>query len=371
MLRGVLAVYVLAGHARWLLWAGHSTWVAESHAWWENALAYSSASLRYGHVAVTVFFVLSGFFIHLRAAQLLARGERVTIQARNYGLRRLHRLVPPYYFALLVTLGADMVGHHFWPILYESRTGDALLDTNFARKDYSAAAIVPALCLLPSSLGADFGSNGPLWSLAYEAVYYAIYPFWLWLRKLNGWAAFAAVAVLSPAAFLFPLNNFPTVVIGHYILWIAGAGLAEIAMKQRLPAGSGLIGVGLMMVALGMLVLLPSLVGSLIANLLLGVGAVLAFGVLLERWSNTWVYRVAEQLGIRSYTIYICHFPLLSLLSAWLFAVLGRRPMHGWVALLGGMAALLVCLVLFQLCERRFLHARLRLVAEPAVPVEL
>lgn len=369
-LRGVLAVYVLAGHARWLLWVGHQSWIAETHAWWENSLAYASALLRYGHEAVTVFFVLSGFFIHLRTAQHLASGESISFQPRKFGLRRLHRLVPPYYFALLVTLGADMVGGHFWPALYEGRTGDALVDRNFGRNGYSAVAVVPALCFLPSSLGADFGTNGPLWSLAYEAVYYANYPLWLWLRRWNGWAAFIAVAVLSAAAFLFPVYRFPAVVIGHYFLWIAGAGLAELTMKQRLPCRSGMTGIGLTIIAFGILIFVPSLFASMIARLLLGLGAVLSFGILLDRWSGTAVYRVAEQLGIRSYTIYICHFPLLAFLSAWLFAAFGGRPMHGWVALFGGTAVLLICLVLFQLCERHFLHTRLRVVVEPIVPIE-
>jgi hypothetical protein len=34
MLRGALAVYVLAGHCRWLLWAGHGVWMAAPHSRW-------------------------------------------------------------------------------------------------------------------------------------------------------------------------------------------------------------------------------------------------------------------------------------------------------------------------------------------------
>ena len=69
MLRGLLAAYVLAGHARWLLWTGQGKWAAKSHSVWQNVLATSSGLPRYGHEAVMVFLVLSGFFIHLRAAQ--------------------------------------------------------------------------------------------------------------------------------------------------------------------------------------------------------------------------------------------------------------------------------------------------------------
>ena len=118
MLRVALAVSVLLGHCRWLLWAGHSHWMG----------------------------------------------------------RRLHRLGAAYAFALLVTIACDLAGRAWFPTLYAAATGDVLLDGVFSRTGYSWASVAPALVILPSSLGFDFGTNGPLWSLAYEVVYYALYP---------------------------------------------------------------------------------------------------------------------------------------------------------------------------------------------------
>src|SRR5260221_6199720 len=82
-LRGLLACYVVMGHARWLLWAGFSEWNKRSHHAWTNVLAYASASLRYGHEAVMVFFVLSGFFIHLRTAQRMATGKSPVLDSAD------------------------------------------------------------------------------------------------------------------------------------------------------------------------------------------------------------------------------------------------------------------------------------------------
>ncbi len=363
-LRGLLAVYVLAGHSRWLLWTGHANWTRQPHAWWENILAYASASLRYGHEAVMVFFVLSGFFIHLRTSQQLAYDKEVKFNASDYFARRIHRLIPPYALALLLTLVVDAFGHHFWPVLYEGRTGDALLDSNVANKGYSAAAVIPALLLLPVGLGKDFGSNGPLWSLGFEAVYYAVYPLWLRLRLTIGRAAFVVVAILSPLAFLLAAKGFLFNVVGHYYLWIAGAGCAELVCRRRLPQW---VGLGLLVVLLGGIlgrVLFNSAWLLLVVNLALGVGAVAVFGLLPKHWSKSRLFRVWEFLGIRSYTIYICHFPLLVLLSAWVIQVGGGRPMHGWLALIGGLVVLAVTLLCFELVERHFLHARLRLAPE-------
>lgn len=99
-----------------------------------------------------------------------------------------HRLVTPYFFALLLTVILDQIGRYLYPILYLHQTGDVLLDTIFLNKDFSLEAILPAVFILPSSAGKDFGSNGPLWSLAYETVYYAIYPTMALSKKiLSNW----------------------------------------------------------------------------------------------------------------------------------------------------------------------------------------
>src|SRR5262249_54098051 len=65
---------------------------------------------------------------------------------------------------------------------------------------------------------------------------------------------------------------------------------------------------------------------------------------------------VLGYLGVRSYTIYICHFPILTFLSGYCLQVVGRRPMSGWLALGGAGIALAASVVLFEFCEKRFLH---------------
>jgi peptidoglycan/LPS O-acetylase OafA/YrhL len=175
-LRGLLATYVLAGHCRWLLWEGHAAWLAHAHSMWEVPIAYASALLRFGHEAVMVFFALSGFFIHLRFAQGNYHGRPISVNPRDFYRRRFHRLCAPYLFALMITVVCDAFGWRWFPRLYESSSANLLLDQSFFHKGYSWRSIVPAMMFLPSSLAYDFGSNGPLWSLSYEVVYYALYP---------------------------------------------------------------------------------------------------------------------------------------------------------------------------------------------------
>lgn len=362
-LRGLLACYVLFGHSRWLLWAGQRAWEQVSHPLWANVVAYAGASLRYAHEAVMVFFVLSGYFIHLRVAQGIASGKAVRLNTPEYARRRVHRLLAPYLFALGLTLVCDLAGQRFFPELYLGRTDDAFLNANFARKDFSWAAVLPAGFVLPGALGKDFGSNGPLWSLGYEVVYYALYPLWIPIRRASPWLAYGLVPALCLGVALLPVVSWPLAVLAHYPLWLAGAGLAEwmtrgdSVLRARVLAavfaGGGFVAYQAAQHPIARLWLAS----------IYGVGLVWLFASLPVTWAKQGWHRALEFLGLRGYTIYICHFPLLALMSAATFHLAGERPVSGWLAAAGGLLALAVCLASFQLCERHFLHARIRLTA--------
>lgn len=360
VLRGVLAIYVVFGHARWLLWTGHQTFMHGAHPLWARALAYASSGFRFPHEAVMVFFVLSGFFIHLRAAELLASAKPMAFSAPDYLRRRLHRLAPPYLFALLLTVVCDFVGRHAYPVLYAAATGDALLDENFRHMGYSAAAVLPAAILLPSSLHWHFGTNGPLWSLAFEVVYYLFYPVWLRVRQTGPVVAYGAGLALGVLAPAFSQLGFLGEVLHLYPVWLAGAAVGELFCTRRLAAGR--IAIGLTACVAAVLALrsgFPTF-SLLVAYVALGAAFVTIFAM-LRLSQDTRAFRVLEQLGVRSYTIYICHFPVLALIAARQFALCGGRPVHGWLAMGGALGALAICWTGFELCEKHFLHSRLRL----------
>ena len=352
MLRGVLAIYVLAGHCRWLLWAGHSAWMAAPHSRWQEPIAYASAAFRYGREAVMVFFVLSGFFIHLRFAQ--TDGSRDG-GAANFYQRRAHRLGAPYLFALAVTVVIDLLGRSLWPTLYLAATGDALTDSIFSRTGYGWRSVAPAMVVLPSSLGYDFGTNGPLWSLAYEVVYYAIYPVWLMLRRSSVVLAYAAVPIACLLLVLLPLP-FAGIVLLYYPVWLTGAALAEVmtAGRVRVPmiAAAVLFIAGFGLHVWGRLTLLPS-----VPAMIYGAAAVALCASMSARSIRFAPVRLFEYLGVRSYSIYIVHFPIVALMSAALFATSGR-PLHGWFAIIGAVIAAGFGCLCFEICERHFVHHR-------------
>ena len=354
-LRGLLAVYVALGHCRWLLWSGLAAWAAAPHAAWEAIPAYGSGLLRYGREAVMVFFVLSGFFIHFRAA---GPDRRAQLQAGSFYRRRWHRLAPPYFFALAVTVALDVIGRTWWPTLYEARTGDLVLDTTFINGGYSTTSVLPAAVLLPSSLGRDFGSNGPLWSLAFEAIYYAIYPAWLSVRQRSWTAAFIAIPAACLALTLSPVAGFPITVLRYYPIWLVGALLAERMVVTGVPRRAVATGAVLFVTGAGLYLVARHDLLAGIASILFGAGLVLGFGGAQSR--DRVVLPLFEQLGVRSYTIYIVHFPLLVLLSAYVLETFGHRPMHGWLAVASAFVCVGFGVACFEICERHFLHSRYR-----------
>ena len=67
-IRGLAALYVVVGHARWLLWEGYSGGYIkhpEKYTFFEKIQVYFFTSFKFGHEVVLLFFVLSGFVIHL------------------------------------------------------------------------------------------------------------------------------------------------------------------------------------------------------------------------------------------------------------------------------------------------------------------
>ena len=351
-LRGFLAIYVLLGHVRWLLWIGHTQWMQQPHDLWAVPFVYLSALFRFGREAVMVFFVLSGFFIHLRNATRVTNAGWPALPTLDYFGRRAHRLLPPYYFALIVTVICDAIGRSLYPTLYSGLVGDPLLDQTFRVSGYGSESVAPALVVQPSINGYNFGSNGPLWSLAFEVVYYLLYPLWYALRRRSAVLAFGVVPVLCVIVGQLPGAPYHAVMIAFYPAWLAGAFLAE-RLQHMQPSARAAAAAALAFVAGAALhVTVPVLIAASIAAVVYGSAAVAGFALAPSRRST----RALEYLGMRSYTIYVVHFPFLALLAAWWIESYGARPSHAGLALVGAPLAVGFGCICFNICERHFLH---------------
>jgi len=164
----------------------------------------------WGTTAVTIFFVLSGYVI----AYVLEKRERSFLDYSASRFARLYSVVLP---ALLLTAICDYFGSLKDPQLYQGWSLPHWLG-------YLATAVFAnGIWLLNDSQGFGPGTNGPVWSLSFEAVYYAAIAVMVFLQ---GWTRMGAAILL--AAF-----GGPTILL-LAPLWFAGYALFHWQARIRL-----------------------------------------------------------------------------------------------------------------------------------------
>ena len=192
LVRGVAALAVLVCHTRAVLFGA---FVDPAKASWPRLLLDLSGS--FGHAAVMVFFVLSGFFI----AGSVIRDDRAGRWSwRNYLVNRLARLYVVLLPGLLLTVAWDL-GGLAW-------IGDRPLPSDNAGGMVTSMAETRDRLTLPTLTGnvfflqevavPTFGSNGSLWSLTNEWWYYVMFPcLWLACRGAGSWMLRAGYLTLA------------------------------------------------------------------------------------------------------------------------------------------------------------------------------
>jgi peptidoglycan/LPS O-acetylase OafA/YrhL len=169
----------------------------------------------FGHEAVTIFFVLSGFVIPYAAASREP-------DPRAFAVARLTRIYSVALPCLALTLLFDWIGHRFDPAIYQglSPGGSPLLRIG-----------IGAVMFNESWQSVQMLSNTPYWSIAYEFWYYALFAALFFLRGRIRIAATAAVALIAGPniILLFPIwaagwiafRERATATWPKWLIWIA------------------------------------------------------------------------------------------------------------------------------------------------------
>jgi peptidoglycan/LPS O-acetylase OafA/YrhL len=176
-------------------------------------------ALGFGYLGVPLFFVISGFCIHLPHARALARATPATAAPdwRRFFRRRFWRLYPPYLAALVVAVALWWAAGSEIPWLVV--TTQALLVHPFHTTTFD-------------------GVNPPAWTLAVEAQLYLAYPVVFWLiARLGALRALGAVLGVT-MAYRVALALAPSlpvelagpaweVFLARWFEWVLGAVVAE------------------------------------------------------------------------------------------------------------------------------------------------
>jgi peptidoglycan/LPS O-acetylase OafA/YrhL len=167
-IRGLAALFVVLHHC-WLL--SFPGFPAATGPWW-------AAWLAYGHLAVVVFIVLSGFSLAVSPARSGWRLDGL----RRFAQRRAWRILPPYWPALVLSLVIA------WTLVPQPGEG---MPTGKSVLFYSL--------LLQDVFGSP-SPNGAFWSIAVEAQLYVVFPLMLLLLRKAGVTVMLGVLTVTVAA---------------------------------------------------------------------------------------------------------------------------------------------------------------------------
>jgi len=358
-LRALAAVYVVLFHAGVCFPVGELSFVFKN----------LRRAFSFGHDAVAVFIVLSGYCLMIPAAR---RDGHVAHGVRAYFSRRAWRILPPYY----ATLAASLLFIAAFPSF--SAHSDTIWDDTYPA--FTLGSIGSHLLLVHNWFPAWVNTiNGPLWSVATEWQIYFFFPFVL----LPVWRRFGALATVCAgfAIGALPIGFVPTAAsksaswyLGLFACGMVAAAVgfsarpADLRLRERVPWLWVFVGL-LVCCLLGVSVFISRwFVYAPLSDALVGATTASALVYLTARARSDaprpLVLRVLESrplvtLGHFSYSLYLTHLPVV---AACYFALerLHLSPDQRMAALIGSSLPL-ACVVsygFFLTVERHFLERR-------------
>jgi peptidoglycan/LPS O-acetylase OafA/YrhL len=214
-LRGIAALGVVMYHAT--MQSGGLP--ANIFQWPVKLLQFISS---FGYIGVFLFFVISGFCIHLQWAKAKSNQQPETIRFGTFWRRRIRRLYPPYLIAFSLFL-----------LMAGFSTGIDV--THFFVYD----VVMHLLMLHNLDPHTCYSINGVFWTLAIEEQLYLAYFLLLFLRKRWGWSVTLMICALARIGW-FGLSHaiwvkfgvgvpVPEAAASHWLTWALGAIAVEAA----------------------------------------------------------------------------------------------------------------------------------------------
>lgn len=350
-LRAVTAIYVVLCHAFLQVnFRPHPPGMA---------VRYCLQLLFYGHYAVAMFIVLSGFCLML---PVVSEDGALRGGAGRFLLRRARRIIPPYYAAIGFSLGL------IW-LLIGQKTGTHW-DISIPVSGWS---VFTHLIFLQDALGEEASINHVFWSIAAEWRIYFLFPVLVWSwRRAGALLTVATALVLSIALFkaflLYLGNSLAAHYLGLFAMGMLGADVAfsaRLAFVRRWPWGWITGGFT------GMLALMfyPQVWHGPAIRVYVGdyLAGAWSTSLLIMTACNegSWVRKALAAkplvfVGTFAYSLYLIHAPLLQVLWQYAFVPLQDRPlaMLGALIFVGGPLIVGVSYGFFLVFERPFLSRR-------------
>jgi peptidoglycan/LPS O-acetylase OafA/YrhL len=318
----------------------------------------------FGYIGVFLFFVISGFCIHLQWAKSRANQQQQSIQFGSFWKRRIRRLYPPYLiaFALFMIMAALTTGINV---------------THFFVYDI----VMHLLMLHNLDPNTCYSINGVFWTLAIEEQLYLAYFLLLFLRTRWGWGPTLAICALARVLwFLFSHAVWitagtgipvPEAAASHWFTWALGAIAVEAAFGLiQLPkwCKNLWIAAAAIVMASAVSVILPLTQKDTIAHDLVwmlmhpvwGLGffivvnrAVQAEHSWLARLRSPRIVTAAATVGVFSYSLYLTHE--LVIMQSWWFVIEGFPPILNTLMIVVP-ATVAFAWVFYRFCEKPYMR---------------
>ncbi len=320
----------------------------------------------FGYISVFLFFVISGFCIHLQWTKAKAAGVEPEIHFGSFWKRRLRRLYPPYLIALVLFF-----------LLTAATTGISF--SHFFVYDLG----MHLLMLHNLDPKTTYTINGVFWTLAIEEQLYLAYFLLLFLRARWGWGLTLGLCLAARAGWMWFGHVFwlktgfgipiPEAAAVHWFTWALGAlgveamfGLIQLPKWCRNLWLAGVLVVGACAISY-FLPLVPKDTFPheslwFLMHPMWGLG----FFLLVNRAvvaEKSWIPKlklpalvsIFATLGIFSYSIYLTHE--LVIMQSWVI-VTSFRPQLLNVVVVVIPATILFAWIFFWFCERPFMIKR-------------
>lgn len=273
----------------------------------------------FGHEAVVLFFVISGFLV---GGTTLQRWVATGVDLKRYFAARISRIHTVLVPALVVGGCLDYAGL-WWFNASELYTDPAKYRTislgNTIVSSLDLKTFVLNVLMMQHVIAHNFGSNGPLWSLSWEWWYYCIFAMGALAALGSGAVRIAAAAAVAMACILLP---------GKLLLWgciwLIGVGVHVWLRSGRAlpPLVPALVGLFVVLTISRVTHNVDNLENheSLLAEFSRDLMTGAAFAVALAavgggRWRLPWP-RFHQKMADFSYSTYLLHFPVMLFIVA-------------------------------------------------------
>jgi peptidoglycan/LPS O-acetylase OafA/YrhL len=275
-------------------------------------------AIRFGYVGVFLFFVISGFCIHLSRAKAQIENKQ-SVSFTAFWKRRFRRLYPPYLIGLILYLGITA------------------FTTKFELTPFYVWDVISHLLMLHNlDSHTVYSINGVFWTLAIEEQLYLAYFLLLFLRNRWGWQRTLAACLVARVLWFVvstvirqrykidvPISEGAA---SHWFTWALGAVSVEAMFGLvRLPRWlyRGRLALVMLLASVGLTYLLPIVeqFNRLLHDFLwLFLHPIWGFGffVLLNRFvlaESRWraalrtpvLIKLLAAIGLFSYSLYLTH----------------------------------------------------------------